>query len=81
MGKRAGRICLVAVLALGVVAPAFADDKAGVFFPGLVNLLPDTAETTHSAPVFGYLDFKALASASGVRVPGSEGEYRTFSEK
>lgn len=80
MGKRAKGIWLAAVLALGLAAPASADDAAGLFFPGLVNLLPDTPETSHSVPVFGYLDLKALAKASGLRVPASEDEYRTFSK-
>lgn len=72
------RICgLVVALLLGA-GGAVASDKPGL--ADLLPLLPDAAETTHGAPVFGYVDLQAVAEAAGLRAPDSEASFAALEE-
>jgi len=75
------RTHIAAFIVAAVLAgsPARADDGAGL--AALLSLVPDRAETTHSVPVFGYVDLKAVAVAAGVGFPGSEADFAAMAER
>jgi hypothetical protein len=69
---------LILGLLAGLAGPAAAGEAPGL--ADLLPLLPDATKTTHSAPVFSYVDLGAVQRAAGIAPPASEAAFAAMPE-
>ena len=71
-------VAAAATLVAALAGPAVAGDAPDL--AALLRVLPDTGETTASAPVFGFVDLDAITRAAGVDSPASDADFAALDE-